>query len=184
MKSRFHRVTLIGVLGASLVAGVAGCADTAEAPTMAQPMSGWDTTTNVSRSGRFTFASQPTEASLERFAREGGAMVVDLRTHEGADTPGFDERAKVDGLGMKYMHIPISGSSLSAEDVEQFSRAAKEAHGPIFIHCASSNRAGALWAAYLARDKGLPTEEAIAEGRAAGMRSAQAEEAARRVIGR
>jgi protein tyrosine phosphatase (PTP) superfamily phosphohydrolase (DUF442 family) len=40
---------------------------------------------------------------------------------------------------------------------------------PVLLHCADSNRAGAIWALYAGQRNNLPIEEAIAEGKAAGM---------------
>lgn len=171
------------VVGTGLVSGCSG-GKRMETVTMAEPVSGWDDVKNVTRAGEFTFAGQPSEASLDRFRGEGGAMVIDMRTHEGGDTPGFDEQAKVEGLGMKYVHIPVSSASFSTMDVKKFIVATRETEGPILLHCGSSNRVGGLWAAYLALEKGVPTEEAIAAGKAAGMKTPDVEEAARRVIGR
>jgi uncharacterized protein (TIGR01244 family) len=150
---------------------------------MAEPMSGWEGVSNVTREGEYTFAGQPTEAAIERFAAEGGAMVIDLRGHQGRDTPPFDERAKVEAAGLSYVHIPMSPATFSGGDVEAFARAVDEAGGPVLIHCGTSNRVGGMWAAYVARKRGVPMEKAIEAGKAAGMRSEDVEQAARRVIG-
>ena len=48
----------------------------------------------------------------------------------------------------------------------------------MLLHCASSNRVGAVWAAYR-NGKGADIEAAIAEGKAAGMRAPAFEEAVR-----
>ena len=42
---------------------------------------------------------------------------------------------------------------------------------PVLVHCASSNRVGTVWSLYRADRGGLSADEAIAEGRAAGMTS-------------
>ena len=149
---------------------------------MAEPLAGYDDVKNVSRMGGLTFAGQPTEAALARYAAEGGTMVIDLRTHQGSDGANFDEAATVAELGMAYVHIPMSAATMSTEDVKRFAEALREAKGPVMVHCGSSNRVGGLWAAFVALEKGCPTEKAIEKGKAAGMRSASVEEAARRVI--
>ncbi|MFG0320644.1 MAG: hypothetical protein ACF8XB_25450, partial [Planctomycetota bacterium JB042] len=43
--------------------------------------------------------------------------------------------------------------------------------GDVLVHCGSSNRVGALWAAYQGIHGGASPEEAIAQGKAAGMKS-------------
>jgi len=150
---------------------------------MPEPVSGWEGVSNVTREGEYTFAGQPTEAAIERFAAEGGSMVIDLRAHQGKDVPPFDERAKVEAAGMKYVHIPMSAATFSGADVERFAGAVEESDGPVLIHCGTSNRVGGMWAAYLARKRGVPVDRAIAAGKSAGMRSDDVEQAARRVMG-
>lgn len=149
---------------------------------MTHPSSGWEGVSNVSREGQYTFAGQPTEGAIETYAAEGGAMVIDLRMHQGKDAPPFGERSKVEGLGMKYVHIPISPATFGTADVDKFARAVAEAGGPVLIHCGTSNRVGGMWAAYLARERGMAADAAVEAGKAAGMRSEDVERAARRVI--
>ncbi len=173
-------------ISAATTLGLGGCAaqrmSVREAT--AQPVAGWESQMrNVSRAGNHTFGGQPTEAALERFAAEGGAMVIDLRTHMGKDAAEFDESAKVASLGMDYLHLPMSSSTFSAADVDRFAEALDNAAGPVLVHCGSSNRVGGMWAAYLARTQGWSTENAIEAGKAAGMRSESVEEAVRRAIG-
>jgi protein tyrosine phosphatase (PTP) superfamily phosphohydrolase (DUF442 family) len=43
--------------------------------------------------------------------------------------------------------------------------------GPVLLHCASSNRVGAVWALYRIDRAGLTADQAEAEGRAAGMKA-------------
>ena len=42
---------------------------------------------------------------------------------------------------------------------------------PVYLHCASGNRAGASWALYQAERLGTDAEEAVSLGRAAGLSS-------------
>jgi len=150
---------------------------------LAEPLAGWQGLPNGRRAGAVTFAGQPTQAALERFAAEGGTMVIDLRTHQGGDNASFDEPAAVERLGMDYLHIPMSGDSLTREDVGRFAQSMEAVAGPVLLHCGSANRAGGFWGAYLALHKGWDTEAAIEAGRAAGMQSESVEASARRVIG-
>ncbi len=174
---------VVGVVGACAALQM-GCQSQKRGEVaMAEPVSGWEGVSNLTRDGEFSFAGQPSEGALERYAGEGGAMVIDLRSHQGKDVPGFDERAKVEALGMKYVNIPMSPATFSEGDVARLASAIGEADGPVLIHCGTSNRVGGMWAAYLARVRGVPTEEAIRAGKAAGMRSEDVEQAARRVIG-
>lgn len=174
---------VLGLTGASLF-GLGGCASMAAAvhEPVAAPLADWEELPNASLSGDRTFGGQPSAAALDRYAAQGGAMVIDLRTHEGRDAADFDEAATVKSLGMKYVNIPFSSSTFSAADVDRFAAALDDADGPVLVHCGSSNRVGGMWAAYLARKRGFDAENAIAAGKAAGMSSESVEAAARRVI--
>ena len=172
------------LVSAVLAVGIGGCAAEPKDQAIAkpEPVAGWDGVKNVSRADRFTFAGQPTESALEKFSGEGGTLVIDLRTHQGADAAVFDEQARVEALGMKYAHLPITAASFSRADVDRFAQLAGATKGQILVHCASSNRVGGLWAAYLAITQGVYSQEAIAQGKAAGLHSAEAESATLRVI--
>ena len=196
MRGKMITFVLVGAAAAALPAGCGhdGSRETRAATSsqpnatkpltgVAEPLAGWDGLPNASRAGAVTFGGQPTEAALERFAAEGGTLVVDNRTHEGSDKADFDEQAAAERLGMTYLHIPMTGSSLTREDVDRFAEAMEQADGPVLAHCRSANRTGGLWAAYLALYRGWDVEKAIEAGRAAGMRAPSVEESARRLIG-
>jgi uncharacterized protein (TIGR01244 family) len=179
------RVGLLASLGAMLVLGA--CATErriTETEAFATPVLEAGGLPDATRAGRVTFAAQPTEDGIRRFAAEGGGTVVDLRTHEGRDVPGFDERGLVESLGLRYVSIPVSSSTLSPADTDRFHEVLEGSDAPVLLHCGTSNRAGGLWAAYLARHHGWDVERAIEAGRAAGLRSEPVEEAARRAAGK
>jgi uncharacterized protein (TIGR01244 family) len=179
-----NRIRVVGaaVLTASMLTTLTGCQSAGGPRVAAEPVGGYDDTRNVSRTGDVTFAGQPTETALERYAGEGGSAVINIRTLAGGDAPSFDEQTAVEDLGMTYSHVPMSSSTFSTMDVKLFIQAMRDVEGPVMVHCGSSNRVGGMWAAYLALEEGVETETAIELGKAAGMRSESVEEAARRVI--
>jgi protein tyrosine phosphatase (PTP) superfamily phosphohydrolase (DUF442 family) len=109
--------------------------------------------------------------------------VVNLR-HE-REPADFDERSLVAALGMRYEN-PAFGSAdeLTDEIFEETRELLRTAERPILLHCASASRAGAIWAAYLSLDEGLTWEAAVAEAKAAGLRSAALETRARAYVHR
>lgn len=115
---------------------------------------------------------QPTPAQLAELAREGVRTIINLR---GPDEPiGYDEAAAARQLGLRYVTLPItSASDLDRERVRRFGRALDDARreGGVFIHCASSNRVGAMVALDEALYRRQPLEVALARGRAAGLTS-------------
>lgn len=140
---------------------------------------------NVRRDGRFFFAGQPGMEGLDQFAEAGGKMVINLRTLEEMDeeVDFYEEAYVVEELGLEYARFSITPPTLGLEDVDLLNDLLGQTTGPVLIHCGSSNRAGGLWAAYLGVDRNMPVAEAIALGRAAGLKpDSSMEAAALRVI--
>ena len=114
-----------------------------------------------------TAAGQPSEAGLKELADDGYAAVIDLRT--AGEDRGLDEETAVEELGMDYVSLPIAGSrGINFENAKKLDQILNNYDGPVIIHCASSNRVGALLAM---REKlnGAGDEDALAFGKAAGM---------------
>jgi uncharacterized protein (TIGR01244 family) len=91
-----------------------------------------------------TAAGQPDEAALAVFAKNGYAAVLDLRT--AGEDRGLDERAVVEGLGMDYVLLPVDRDGISFENAEALDKLIRSYDAPVLVHCASSNRVGALLA--------------------------------------
>ena len=103
--------------------------------------------------------------------RAGIEQVIDLSAD--SETPDFDEAAAVRAAGIGYHDLPIHGAGdLTRTRVRQFDRLLRDAgEQPTLVHCASSNRVGAMIALRVALVDGLPTDAALAEGRRWGMKS-------------
>ena len=112
-----------------------------------------------------------TPADVELLKRAGIVHVIDLS--EGAETPDFDEASAVRAAGMKYENLPIDGADgLNDDNVQRFDALIEKAGTePTLIHCASSNRVGALMALRAATIQGRSAEEAIEIGKAWGLKS-------------
>ncbi len=169
----------------ALAAGCTGAPENARTGT-AEPavsLEGWEGIRNLSHEGDFYFGGQPDEETLRRMKDELGIkLVVNLRSDSEMARIEFDEPALVAELDMEYVGIPVSPDSFSSSDIDKFVEALKKIDGPLLIHCASSNRVGGFWAAYLALEKGVGTEAALERGRAAGLRAGTMTDAAVRVI--
>ncbi len=117
-------------------------------------------------------AGQPAADDWVAIAEAGVRTVVNLRTP--AEMKERDERAEVAAAGMRYIEIPIDGiGGITQENARRLSEAMAGAEGEMLIHCASANRAGALLAVALAQ-QGMASEDALAIGRMAGMKSTEA----------
>lgn len=113
---------------------------------------------------------QPTREELARLASEGVRTVINLRAP--GETVDYDEPAEAARLGMRYASLPIAGAGdLDFGRVEHFGRILDEARreGGVLIHCASSNRVGAMMALDEALNRGRPFDAALERGRAAGL---------------
>jgi uncharacterized protein (TIGR01244 family) len=91
-----------------------------------------------------TAAGQPDETALAVFSNNGYVAVLDLRT--AGEDRGLDEKAVVEGLGMDYVSFPIGRGGISFENAESLDKLIRSYDAPVLVHCASSNRVGALLA--------------------------------------
>lgn len=126
-------------------------------------------------------AGQPSAQGLAGLRASGFRTVVNLRTET---EPGVQEEAEaLRAQGLRYVSVPVTADTFSAADVERVSRVlADPESGPVLLHCGSSNRVGAVWAVLQAKAKGLTLEQAIEEGRRAGLSSASMIAAVKRVL--
>jgi uncharacterized protein (TIGR01244 family) len=111
---------------------------------------------------------QPTERALRELKAAGVTVVVNLRMPEEMQRVGFDEAALIKSLGMKYVHIPMRGTTeapYSPDAVTKFAEAVKGANGKVLLHCTVAWRASHLYAAYLIREKGVAEDTALAHAR-------------------
>ncbi len=85
-------------------------------------------------------------AALADVKKQGFASVLNLRmvTEQGADIPAATAAAQA--LGLTYIHLPMNTASPDPALVDGFLKAVTDTKNqPVFIHCASANRAAALW---------------------------------------
>ncbi len=110
-------------------------------------------------------------ADIPKLAAAGIQTVIDLSAD--GETPDFDEAAAVRDAGMRYHNLPIHGpQDLTPENVRAFDTLlASVGDAPLLIHCASSNRVGALMALRAATLQGMSGDAAVEVGRAWGLKS-------------
>ena len=84
--------------------------------------------------------------ALAEVKKLGYASVINLRVPGEA---GFDadvEATAARAAGINYVHLPFNAASPDPMLVDNFLKAVTDkANQPAFIHCASANRAAALW---------------------------------------
>lgn len=111
--------------------------------------------------------------ALASIAKVGYKAVLNLReaTEEGANID--ESRAAAEAAGLKYIHLPFKGSAPDPKVADEFLKVvADTTNQPLFIHCGSGNRVGALWVIKrMVADK-WTEERAVAEARSIGLSSA------------
>jgi uncharacterized protein (TIGR01244 family) len=116
-----------------------------------------------------TTSGQPLQADLAALSERGVVTVIDLRGEN--EDRGFDEQQTVEALGMKYVSLPVVGpDAVNFDNAAALDALLKEADGPVLLHCASSNRVGALLSLRQSL-LGEDDEAAVSLGAAAGMSS-------------
>lgn len=128
----------------------------------------------VQGDGRYS-AGQPTAEQLQTLSAHGIGVVIDLRAD--SETPELDEAALVRSLGLDYHNLPVGGAAgLTRDNVQALDRLIADAGDrPLLVHCASSNRVGAMMALREAWLRGATSEHALEVGRAWGMKGLESD---------
>ncbi|MEK7795618.1 MAG: methyltransferase domain-containing protein [Candidatus Hydrogenedentota bacterium] len=129
------------------------------------------------------FAGQPVSDDLKLLADRGVRTILNLRSPEEMQKVDFDEAARAKELGMEYINVPVGAAPPNEEALEQIFKVLNGAsQKPVLMHCASSNRVGAMWALFRGKHQGRPADAAIAEGKAAGLSNPALETTVRELL--
>ena len=119
-------------------------------------------------------------AALEGLKNDGFKAVINLRqpTEPGAN---IEENARQgEGARPQLHHMPLNGQAPDPKAVDEFLAAiANKANQPVFIHCGSASRVGAVWMVKRVLQDGWPVEKATEEAKLIGLRSEPLEKFAR-----
>ena len=91
-------------------------------------------------------AGAVTPAAVAGIKNMGFASIINLRldTEKGADIDA--EAAAAKAAGINFVHLPLNGSAPDPAVADRFLKVITEpGNQPAFIHCASGNRAAAMW---------------------------------------
>ena len=111
----------------------------------------------------------PDEAALRQAASAGMMSVVNFRAageNGGLSIP--DERRVAEKAGLNYLHHPVTATELDDDHVDNFRRSLDDLPQPVFLHCASGKRAGAMALMAIAAENGWDGATALAKGRDRG----------------
>ncbi len=147
------------------------------------PLSVGQTVNSATFGGFVDFGGQPAAEDFARYAARGVKTVINLRTAVEMERLGFDEKAVVEKAGMNYVHVPVGGEPPAPAEMAKILAVLEQAgERRVLLHCASSVRSGFVWSVFRATRHRLGVEEAIGEGKAAGLASPRMEKHARDVI--
>jgi uncharacterized protein (TIGR01244 family) len=115
-------------------------------------------------------AGATTPAALADVKKMGYNSVINLRMASEAGAQIEEEAAAAKAAGINYIHLPFNAQSPDPALVDNFLKAVTDkSNQPAFIHCASANRAAALWMVKrIAVDK-WDVAQATAEAEALGL---------------
>lgn len=108
--------------------------------------------------------------ALPELKRRGFVSVINLRTVAEPDANVEAEAEAARAAGVKYIHIPITTASPEPAQVDAFLKAvADSTNQPVYIHCGSANRVGAVWLIKRVLLDGWDVERATKEAELIGL---------------
>ena len=129
---------------------------------------------NLSRLETTVACAGATEVdAIPNVKKMGFVSMINLRqaTEPGANVPQAEAAAKAAGL--KYIHIPMDAAAPDATVADRFLDAIKQpGNQPAYIHCASANRAAAMWFIKRVQIDRWESDRAMKEAEALGLTSA------------
>ena len=109
-------------------------------------------------------------SAMAELKAQGFVSVINFRT---AGEPGASiekGRTAAEVVRLKYFHLPFRRATPAV--TETFLDVVTDpANQPVFIHCGSANRVGAMWLIKRVKVDGWSVEDATAEAEAIGLRS-------------
>ena len=109
-------------------------------------------------------------AAMAQLKKLGFTSVINFRTAGERGATVEEGKAAAEAAGLQYFHIPFR--SPSPEVADQFlATIADTSNQPVFIHCGSANRVGAMWFIKRVVQDGWEIDPAMAEAEGIGLRS-------------
>lgn len=140
--------------------------------------------TNFTRVDAVVACGGATEtAALDGLKQDGFKAVINLRQASERGANIDENRARAEALGLKYLHIPFNGAAPEDKTFDDFLAAvADRSNQPVYVHCGSANRVGAVWLAKRVLQDGWTVEKATEEARLIGLSAAPLEQFALKYI--
>jgi uncharacterized protein (TIGR01244 family) len=108
--------------------------------------------------------------ALPELKKDGFKSVINFRLAEEPGANIEESKAMAAKVGLNYIHLPLR--TPTPEIADAFLKAvADPANQPVYIHCGSANRVGAMWFIKRVKLDGWDTGRAMKEAEAIGLRS-------------
>lgn len=112
-------------------------------------------------SEKIATSGQPSEKELVAIAEAGFKVVINLGL-ENREYSLPDEKARVEALGLEYVHIPVEWDKPTSGDLHKFIRVVRHnKQRNLFIHCAANKRVSVFVALYRICELGWSREVAL-----------------------
>ena len=119
----------------------------------------------------FCTAGQPRIEHFAALKARGVKAVINLR--QPSEHRADEEKAAVEGAGMKYFNIPVIYAKPTDEQVDEFLKITDDpANRPMLVHCTAAIRVGAFWMIRRIMRDGMTWDAALAEARKVGLNNA------------
>lgn len=169
---------LAPVLAVLAVAGLAVAVYTQNPPAGSQDRPG---IVNFTKVDAVIACAGATETSaLDGLKADGFKSIINLRQASERGANVDENRARAQALGLNYIHIPVDMSNLDPKSIDMFlAEVKKPENQPVFLHCGSASRVGAMMIAKRVLLDGWDIDKAVEEARQIGMRGDALEKFAR-----
>ncbi|CAD77204.1 MAG TPA: phosphatase [Rhodopirellula baltica] len=119
---------------------------------------------------QLTVGPQPSQDELKSLPDDGFRSVINFRTAGEDEQPlsPEEEGEAVRATGLKYLHVPVSMDGMDEKKVDQFREQYQSLPKPVFAHCKSGKRAGAMMMMHTAVEQGLSGDQALEQAKEMG----------------
>lgn len=120
---------------------------------------------------------QPSADELQKLSQQGFKSVVNFRTDGEEEQPLSPqaEGEEVKSAGMEYLRIPVSMDSMEPDLIDQFREKFPDLPKPMFAHCKSGKRAGAMVMMNVAVEHGMTGDQTLQKAKEMGFECDQPE---------
>ena len=109
--------------------------------------------------------------ALPEIRKSGFTSIINFRLSEEPGANVDESKAIAAQVGLKYIHLPFQ--TPTPEIADAFLKAVSDpANQPVYIHCASANRVGAMWFIKRVKLDGWDADRAMKEAEQVGLRAA------------